>query len=886
MFVTKRDGSRENVHFDKITSRIKKLIYGLDETVDPPLITQKIISRIYSGIKTTELDELASQVCMGMIIDHHDFGILGSRLTISNHQKNTKDKFMDVMEQLMLNRDVHGNLAALVSHNIYHIVSKNQDAIESMIDYDRDYLIDYFGFKTLERSYLLKVTSNGKDKIIVERPQHLFMRVAIGIHGNDLANVKKTYDNMSLKRYTHATPTLFNASSSYPAMSSCFLLGTHDSIEGIFQTITDCANISKWSGGIGIHISNIRSNGSYIRKTGGTSEGIMPMLKVYNDTARMVNQSGKRNGSFAIYLEPHHADIFTFLDAKKNSGSDELRARDLFYALYISDLFMETVEQNGDWYLMDPNQSLGLTDCYGDNYKILYYSYVKDGKYVKKIKARELWEHIIASQIEHGLPYMAYKDHVNKKSNQKNLGTIKSLNLCIEIAQYSDENETACCNLASVSLPSIIEYYYPVKDWFDTTNAWYEALSYKGKSDFILLSEGDLYLYSTEDCDYCKLLKKLLEPLGKKIHDITKEDAEVLRVETSVAEPFETVPQLFVKNDGLTYHIGGYDAVWEILKPRLNYNKLKDLVYDLTMNLNQVIDKNYYPTKNAKESNFKHRPIGIGVQGLADVFMILKLEFTSEESREINKLIFETMYWGAMSASLDLVMKDGHLPYSTFGGSPLSQGIFQFNLWGFDESSLSGRYNWKKMREQVITHGVRNSLLIALMPTASTASIFGNTESFECITSNLYTRNVLSGVFTIINKYLIKDLVTLGLWTQETKDRLMFDKGSVQNIRGLPKFLKNIYKTSYEIDQKLLIKMSAERAIFVCQSQSLNLFFDKPSFKTLTSTHFHAWKLGLKTGMYYLRTRAGISGQNFALDSNTEKKFKEEEEEGCLNCSA
>ena len=882
MFVTKRDGTRENVHFDKITSRINKLIYGLDESIDPPLITQKIISRIYSGIKTTELDELASQVCMGMIIDNHDFGVLGSRLTISNHQKNTKDSLYGVAVQLMVNRDVHGNLAPLMSDTIYEIISKYQNELEAMIDYDRDYLIDYFGFKTLERSYLLKVTSNGKDKIIVERPQHLFMRVAIGIHGNDLKNVQKTYDNMSLKRYTHATPTLFNASSSYPAMSSCFLLGTHDSIEGIFQTITDCANISKWSGGIGIHISNIRSNGSYIRKTGGTSEGIMPMLKVYNDTARMVNQSGKRNGSFAIYLEPHHADIFTFLDAKKNSGSDELRARDLFYALYISDLFMETVEQNGDWYLMDPNQSLGLTDCYGEEYKTLYNSYVKDGKYVKKIKARELWEHIISSQIEHGLPYMAYKDNVNKKSNQKNLGTIKSLNLCIEIAQYSDENETACCNLASVSLPSIIEYY-PSEDW-------YEILSEKEKNDYTLFLDSEIYVYSTEDCDYCKLMKKLLEPFGeKKIHFISKEEAEVFRLEANVEKPFETVPQLFVKKttDASMNYIGGYDAVWEILKPRLNYNKLKELVYDLTKNLNQVIDKNYYPTEKAKKSNFKHRPIGIGVQGLADLFMILKLEFTSHESREINKLIFETMYWGAMSASLDLVVTDGFLPYSTFGGSPLSQGLFQFNLWGAKDKDLSRRYDWNDMREQVMTHGVRNSLLIALMPTASTASIFGNTESFECITSNLYTRNVLSGVFTIINKFLIKDLVTLGLWTKETKDRLIFDKGSVQNIKGLPKFLKDIYKTSYEIDQKLLIKMSAERALFVCQSQSLNLFFDKPSFKTLTSTHFYAWKLGLKTGMYYLRTRAGISGQNFALDSSTEKKFKaEEEDEGCLNCSA
>jgi ribonucleoside-diphosphate reductase alpha subunit len=877
MFVTKRDGTTEKVHFDKITSRISKLCFGLNESIDPPLITQKIISRIYSGIKTTELDELASQVCMSMIVDDYDFGILASRLIISNHQKNTKTKLSDVCRQLMDNRDVNNNIAPLMNQEIYNIIIANENEIDAMIDHSRDYLIDYFGFKTLERSYLLKTTHNGKDKVVVERPQHLFMRVAIGIHGDDFINVKKTYDNMSLKRFTHATPTLFNASSPYPAMSSCFLLGTHDSIEGIFTTITDCANISKWSGGIGIHISNIRSKGSYIRKTGGTSEGIMPMLKVYNDTARMVNQSGKRNGSFALYLEPHHADIFTFLDAKKNSGSDEIRARDLFYALYISDLFMDCVQNDSEWFLMDPDQSYGLTDVYGDEYKALYYSYVKQGKYVRCIKARELWEHIIGSQIEHGLPYMAYKDSVNRKSNQMNLGTIKSLNLCIEIAQYSDENETACCNLSSVSLPSIVEYF--------PSTEWYELLSRNHQELFDLFSTGDIMIYSSSSCDYCNLLKKLLEPFQERIIYITKNEAEILRLKCEVDE-FVTIPQVFVRlNDNLK-HIGGYDASWEILKPRLNYKKLESYAYDLTFNLNKVIDKNYYPTEKAKYSNFKHRPIGIGVQGLADVFMILKLPFTSDESQEINKLIFETLYWGAMNATHDLVVKNKEQPYSTFGGSPLSQGLFQFDLWGIKSSQLSGRYDWDTLRQNIITFGVRNSLLIALMPTASTASIFGNTESFEPITSNLYTRNVLSGVFTIVNKYLIKDLVALNLWTKETKDRLIFDKGSVQNLKGLPKFLKDIYKTSYEIDQKILIKMSADRGIFVCQSQSLNLFFDKPSFKTLTSTHFSAWKAGLKTGMYYLRTRAGTSGQNFSLDTKIEKKFREEEEEGCLACSA
>lgn len=883
MFVTKRNGTTEKVHFDKITSRISNLIDGLDSSIDPALITQKIVSRIYKGVKTTELDELAAQVCMGLMTEHPDFNVLGSRLVISNHQKNTKGSFFDVLTLLLENKDMNGNSAPLISENVYQIAQKFCKEIESMIDYRRDFLIDYFGFKTLERSYLLK-TFNGKEKIIVERPAHLFMRVAIGIHGDDLENVKKTYDNMSLKQYTHATPTLFNASSPYPAMSSCFLLGTEDSIGGIFETITDCANISKWSGGIGIHISNIRSKGSYIRKTGGTSEGIMPMLKVYNDTARMVNQSGKRNGSFAIYLEPHHADVFTFLDAKKNSGSDEIRARDLFYALYISDLFMECIESNDDWYLMDPNQSIGLNEVFGEEYKTLYRRYVSEGKYVKKIKARDLWEQVIASQIEHGLPYMAYKDHVNRKSNQKNLGTIKSLNLCIEIAEFSDENETACCNLSSISLPSIIEYY--------PKESWYNCLGHQKALMARFLEEAvELLLYSKDDCDYCKLLKNILTPFSTKIRMITKEECDELYMKSASSKPIDTVPQLFAfKDKGFILHIGGYSDVWDILKPRLNYNKLETLAYDLTKNLNKVIDKNYYPTEKAKTSNMKHRPIGIGVQGLADVFMILKLEFTSEESQKINKWIFETMYHGAMNASLDLVVKDKQLPYSTFGGSPLSKGLFQFNLWGVEDHQLSGRYDWGALREEVMTYGVRNSLLIALMPTASTASIFGNTESFESITSNLYTRNVLSGVFTIMNKYLIQDLIILGLWSKDVKDRLIYDKGSVQNIKTLPKFLRDIYKTSYEIDQKLLIKMSADRGIFVCQSQSLNLFFDKPTFKILTSTHFYAWKLGLKTGMYYLRTRAGKSGQNFGLDTSVEKKFEkkeeEEEDEGCLNCSS
>jgi ribonucleoside-diphosphate reductase alpha subunit len=887
MYVTKRNGNKEFVHFDKITSRISKLIYDLDPQIDPAVITQKTCSSMYSGISTTELDNLACQICMGMISEHPDYGILGSRIAISNHQKNTPENFSDVMKILHENKDMHGDLCSLVSDDLFKISQEYETELQNIIDLNRDYLLDFFGFKTLERSYLLKINTESGVKKIIERPQHLFLRVAIGIHGDNLELVKETYDAFSLKQFTHATPTLFNAGTNTPQLSSCFLGYIEDSIEGIFDSYRECGIISKFAGGIGIHISDIRSKGSYIRKTGGSSDGLMPLLKTFNSVARQFNQGGKRLGSFAMYLEVFHADIFTFLEAKKNVGSDDERARDLFYALWVCDLFMQKIEKNEDWYLMDPNKCPGLPDVYGEEFNQLYNRYVSEGKYEKKIKARELWEAIIGSQIEHGMPYICYKDHVNRKTNQKNLGTIRSSNLCAEINLYSDVHETSVCNLASICLPSILEF--PNHEDGDNYIKWYNLLNEDEKIRSNCLF-GDLKIFTKKDCEYCKLLKALLTKSKLDFEEIDEEEAEKLRLMSnpSVEKPFETVPQLFsvLKSKDIK-HIGGYDDCWKILHPRINYKKLEKMAYNLVLNLNKVIDINYYPVEKTRVSNMRHRPLGIGVQGLANVFMMLRLPFTSDEARKINKYIFETIYWGAMRGSLDMAKIDG--AYSTFKGSPLSEGKFQFDLWNLKKEELSGMWNWDEMREEVVKHGVRNSVLISLMPTASTASIFGNVESFEPVTSNLYTRNVLSGVFTIINKHLISDLIDLELWNKDMTEQLMYYKGSVQNISGLPKKFKEIYKTVFEIDQKLLIKMSAERAPFVCQSQSLNLFFDKPSFKDLTSCHFFGWKSGLKTGSYYIRTKAAVSGQNFGMDINKEKMLKkiaEEEEKECINCSA
>jgi ribonucleoside-diphosphate reductase alpha subunit len=875
MFVIKRNGLKENVKFDKITNRINKLLEGIDNTdnIDPVLITQKICNRIYPGITTTELDILASEVCMSMVTENPNFGILGSRLAISNHQKNTKENFLEVVTDLENNTEI-------LSNELIEITKKFETEINNIINYERDYLLDYFGFKTLERSYLLKI-----NKKPVERPQHLFMRVAIGIHGEDLINVKKTYDNISLKNYTHATPTLFNAGTRYPQLSSCFLTQVEDSIEGIFETYTDCGLISKFAGGIGCDISNIRAKGSYIRKTGGISDGLMPLLRTFNSIARQFNQGGKRLGSFAMYVSDWHLDIFDFLEAKKNHGAEDERARDLFYAMWISDLFMEKVENNEDWFLMCPDTCKGLQNVYGEDFNILYTKYVQENKFNKKIKARELWEAIIGSQVETGTPYMLYKDSCNKKSNQKNLGTIKSSNLCSEILEYVSKDEISVCNLASICLPSMLEN--PVIESFIPNVRWIKLLNTEEKVLYNYFYEGKLKLYSKEDCDYCKLLKSLLDKSGLYYDEINKEDAEKYRIMSEPnmlnMKPFETVPQLFSFYKDKIYHLGGYDNCWKILKPRINYNKLYNMSYELTINLNKIIDKNFYPIEKTRTSNLRHRPIGIGVQGLADLFIKLKLPFDSSEAMQINKEIFETIYYGAMTSSIDIAEKEGY--YSTFEGSPLSKGEFQFNLWGLKDEDLSGRYDWNSLRDKAVKNGARNSLLIALMPTASTSQILGSNECFEPITSNIYNRRTLAGEFTVINKYLVEDLLTLDLWNQDTKDRLIYDKGSVKNIKGLPTFIKDIYKTVWEISQKNIIQMSADRGPFVCQSQSLNLFFEKPTFKILHSAHFTGWKLGLKTGSYYIRSKPATGSQRFGFDPIKEKELKKEDEE-CLNCSA
>jgi ribonucleoside-diphosphate reductase alpha subunit len=894
MYVIKRDGIKESVQFDKITRRIHNLTKDI-ESIDPIIITQKICSRIYPGITTTELDILASDICMGMVTDNPEYSVVASRIVVSNHQKNTKENFLEVVKTLENNIDINGIKSPLVSDDLLRVATKYESQIQNMIDMERDYLLDFFGFKTLERSYLLKInTPNGKK--IIERPQHLFMRVAIGIHGEDLENVEKTYNCLSLKEYTHATPTLFNAGGPRNQLASCFLSAIDDSIEGIFETYKDCGLISKWAGGIGVHISNIRSKGSYIRKTGGLSDGLIPLLKTFNSIARQFNQGGKRLGSFAMYLEPWHADIFDFLNAKRNQGAEDERARDLFYALWIPDLFMEKVQKNDDWYLMCPDKCPGLNECYGDDFVSLYNKYVSENKYNKKIKARDVWESIITSQIETGTPYMLYKDAANHKSNQKNIGTIKSSNLCAEVVEVSNKDETSVCNLASICLPSILET--PNKNY----DKWFNLIEndYKQITKYYFSNESRLKLFSSYDCTYCKLLKKLLKDLNINFDEIDNIQAEEYRQKaiekgnkkelSKLSKPFETVPQLFsVLNDDIKY-LGGYTDNWNVLKPRINYNKLKQLSYDLTINLNKIIDINYYPIEKTRVSNLRHRPIGIGVQGLADLFMLLKLPFDSDSSMIINKHIFETMYYGAMTASLDLAKIHG--PYSTFNGSPLSEGKFQFDLWGINYDDLSGMWNWESLRTDVMKFGVMNSLLIALMPTASTSQIMKNNECFEPYTSNIYTRRTLAGEFTVVNQHLVNDLVSLDLWNEDTKDRIIYDRGSVQNLKDFPSFLKEIYKTVWEISQKNLIMMSAQRGPFVCQSQSLNLWFEKPDFNKLLNAHFTGWKLGLKTGSYYIRTKPALSSQRFGLDIEKEKKFEKEksnqttDEEGCLNCSA
>ena len=766
MFVLKRDGRKEPVMFDKITSRVRKMCYGLNSIVDPVKVAMRVIEGLYDGVTTSELDNLAAEVAATMTVQHPDYARLAARIAVSNLHKNTKKTFSDVMFDLYSYVNPRtGKKAPLLSDETYKVIVDNAAKLDSTIIYNRDFGYDYFGFKTLERSYLLKL--NGE---IAERPQHMLMRVAIGIHLDDIDEAIETYELMSKKIFTHATPTLFNSGTPKPQMSSCFLLQVQDdSIDGIYDTLKQTAKISQSAGGIGLSIHNVRATGSYIRGTNGTSNGIVPMLKVYNDTARYVDQGGgKRKGSFAIYMEPWHADVFDFLDLRKNTGKEEMRARDLFYAMWIPDLFMKRVEEDGEWTLMCPNECPHLFDTYGQEFEKLYTGYEKVGKGRKTIKARELWEKILEAQIETGNPYMLYKDSANRKSNQKNLGTIRSSNLCTEIMEYTANDEVAVCNLASIAIPMFVEE------------------DEKGTKFF-------------------------------------------------------------------------------------NHQKLFEITKKIVRNLDTVIDRNYYPVKEAENSNFRHRPIGLGIQGLADAFILLRHPFTSDKAKELNQEIFETIYFAAVTSSMEIsIAKE---PYSTFKGSPMSKGEFQFNMWGVSEDDLSGRWDWKALRKKVQKNGLRNSLLVAPMPTASTSQILGNNEAFEPYTSNIYTRRVLSGEFIVVNKHLLEDLVDLGLWDNEMKEDIMRANGSIQHIDVISQELKDLYKTVWELSMKDIIDMSRQRGYFIDQSQSLNLFMQDANYAKLTSMHFYAWKSGLKTGMYYLRTKSAVNAIQFTL---SKKKTEED----------
>ena len=772
MYVVKRNGKREIVSFDKILQRIKKTGNEAGIQINYTTLTMKVIDQLHDGITTTQIDELTSEQCASLSTTHPDYNILAGRIVVSNLQKNTLDSFSQIVEKLYHFSDKHGKHSPLVSTNLYQHTIANAEYLDSICDYSRDYLIDFFGFKTLERSYLLKI-----NKCVVERPQHMWLRVAIGIHGENLARVKETYDCMSLKYFTHATPTLFNAGTPRSQLSSCFLLAMEsDSMEGIYNTLKDCAMISKWAGGIGLHIHNVRATGSHIRGTNGQSTGIVPMLRVFNNTAKYVDQGNKRNGSFAIYLEPWHADIEIFLQMRKNHGDEELKARDLFYALWIPDLFMERVKIDGDWTLMCPDECPGLSDVYGDEFKQLYESYENMGKGRVTMKARKLWFQMMDAQMETGTPYMCYKDAANRKSNQKNIGMIKSSNLCTEIMEVSTPQETAVCNLASIALPAFID---------NNSNTF----------------------------DFAKL------------HEISK---------------------------------------------------------IVTYNLNKVIDVNYYPTDKAKTSNQKHRPIGIGVQGLADTFIQLGMPFTSDAARKLNLFIFETIYHAALEQSCEMAISEGK--YETFDGSPASRGELQYDMWGV--TPTEGRYDWTVLKQNIQEHGLRNSLLLAPMPTASTSQILGYNECIEPITSNIYSRRTMAGEFILANKYLMNDLIRLGLWNERVKNSIIANHGSIQHIDLIPIEIREKYKTVWEIPMRTLIDMAADRGAFVCQSQSLNLWLEDPNYNSLTSMHFYAWTKGLKTGIYYLRRRGRHQAQQFTIEPEKGTGNIQEEEDICEMCSA
>jgi ribonucleoside-diphosphate reductase alpha subunit len=794
MYVTKRSGKSEIVSFDKILNRIKTIGQEANIKINYTALVMKVIDQLYDNISTTKIDELSAEQCASMASIHPDYNVLAGRIIVSNHLKNTSSVFSDTMTKLYMYRDKHNKHSPLISEELYNIIRSYDEEpdgvnsifktnkLDTIIDYNREYLIDYFGFKTLERAYLMKI-----DKKIVERVQHMWLRVAIGIHGDNFTRICETYELMSQKYFTHATPTLFNAGTPHPQLSSCYLLAMeNDSIDGIYNTLKDCALISKWAGGIGLHIHNVRAAGSHIRGTNGESNGIVPMLRVFNNTAKYVDQGGgKRNGSFAIYLEPWHADIEMFLDMRKNHGDEDLKARDLFYALWTPDLFMQRVKDNGDWTLMCPDECPGLSDVYGEEFEDLYTSYEKSGKGRRTVKARELWFRVLDAQMETGTPYLLYKDAVNKKCNQKNLGTIKSSNLCCEITEYSDEDETAVCNLASIALPAFI------KDAPD----------------------------------------------------------------------------------------GSSEKVFD-------YELLHSVARTVTYNLNRIIDVNFYPTDKTRRSNKRHRPIGIGVQGLADVFMMMNTTFTSDKARIINKNIFETIYHAALEESCNIAKTEG--TYESFDGSPASYGILQFDMWNVNPSENEQRYDWNEMKEDIKMHGLRNSLLVAPMPTASTSQILGYNECIEPITSNIYNRRTIAGEFILANKYLMNDLLKLELWNEKMKNAIIANNGSVQSIETIPIEIREKYKTVWELPMRSIIDMAADRGAYICQSQSLNLWLEDPNYSNLTSMHFHSWSKGLKTGMYYLRRRARHQAQQFTIEPEKKQSATTvvEEDEVCEMCSA
>ena len=885
MRVIKRSGEYQNISFDKILERIRHLttdsLLGRTLNIDETLIAQKVIQEIYDGIETSKLDELTSQIAISLYSKNVDYKVLALRIAISNHHKNTLDSFSEKIE-LLYNYKFMEKSKPLIGDYLYKLVMENKEKIDDVINYNKDYDYDFFGFKTLEKTYLYRI-----EKKIIERPQDMLMRVSLALHRDNIDEAIKNYKMMSDHLFTHATPTLYNAGSSKEQFASCFLLTMkEDSIKGIYDTLGDCAQISKHAGGIGLSVHNIRAKESYIAGTNGFSNGLVPMLRVFNDTARYVDQGGgKRNGSFAIYLEPWHADILEFLELKKNHGNELERARDLFYGLWIPDNFMRCVKTDEDWYLFCPHECPGLSETHSDEYENLYNKYVNENRYRSKIKAREIWNAILTSQIETGTPYLLYKDTCNKKSNQKNLGTIKSSNLCTEIIEYTSPEETAVCNLASISLKKFIEH----KDY----------------------STMKFIIYSKPLCVYCDLAKGLMNKY--KISYDTLDYKDITKLSGQIPHGVK-FPQIYIVNkNNNREHLGGYTELKEYLMPKFNFDRLKDISKQLTYNLNNIIDYNYYPIPETKKSNMRHRPIGIGVQGLANVFYEYGISFDSDDAKRLNEDIFETIYFGSIEASMEIarerekhmevykkfhsedkfvssdeyreslrylkivipeeINRDEYLgSYSSYIGSPLYEGKYQFNLWGYNSTDI--RHNWTGLMKEIKKYGVRNSLLIAPMPTASTAQILGNYECFEPVLSNIYTRRVLAGEYMVINDYLVEDLKSLNMWNNEMREIIIASDGSIQNIDKIPNVIKNIYKTTWEIKQRNIIDMAVDRGKYICQSQSLNLFQENPTIAKLTSMHFYSWSKGLKTGIYYLRSRPSSKAIQFTINP-----------EICENCS-